>query len=165
VFVNVSERAMRSRRFWESLPVDLTGVVVELHELRDGLDDRTVGLYLDRFRASGARVGLDDLGVDTTDLDRIVTLGPDIVKIDRSLVIGCDVNEGQAAVVRMLVDFALQHGAEVCVEGVETPGELEAVRAAGVTYVQGYLIGRPQPEWLDAPVLEHGRPAVADPVA
>jgi diguanylate cyclase (GGDEF)-like protein len=165
VFVNVSERAMRSRRFWESLPVDLTGVVVELHELRDGLDDRTVGLYLDRFRASGARVGLDDLGVDTRDLDRIVALSPDIVKVDRSLVMGCDVNEGQAAVVRMLVDFALQHGAEVCVEGVETPGELATVRAAGVTYVQGYLIGRPQPDWLAAPVVEHGRPAVADPVA
>ncbi len=164
VFVNVSERAMRSRRFWESLPVDLTGVVVELHEVRDGLDDRTVGLYLDRFRAGGARVGLDDLGVHTTDLDRILVLNPDIVKVDRSLVTGCDVNEGQAAVVRMLVDFALEHGAEVCVEGVETPGELEVVRAAGVTYVQGYLVGRPQPEWLAQPVVDRGRPSVADPV-
>ncbi len=165
VFVNVSERAMRSRRFWESLPVDLTGVVVELHELRDGLDDRTVGLYLDRFRACGARVGLDDLGVHASDLDRILALNPDIVKVDRSLVTGCDVNEGQAAVVRMLVEFALEHGAEVCVEGVETPGELEVVRAAGVTYVQGYLVGRPQPQWLVTPVTDRGRPTVTDPVA
>ena len=76
VFVNVSERAMRSRRFWESLPVDLTGVVVELHEGRDGLEDRTVALYLDRFRACGARIGLDDLGARPGDLDRILACAP-----------------------------------------------------------------------------------------
>ncbi len=161
MFVNVSERAMRSRRFWEALPVDLTGVVVELHEERDGLDDRTVGLYLDRFRAAGARIGLDDLGARPGELDRIVALRPDIVKVDRSLVSGCDLNEGRAAMVGMLVDFALAHGAEVCVEGVETPGELAAVRAAGATYVQGYLVGRPEPEWVT--VAAAGRP-VADPI-
>jgi EAL domain-containing protein (putative c-di-GMP-specific phosphodiesterase class I) len=164
VFVNVSERAMRSPRFWESLPVDLTGVVVELHEVRDGLDERTVGLFLDRFRACGARIGLDDLGERTGDLDRIVALQPDIVKVDRSLVTGCDHNPGQAAVVRMLVEFALAHGAEVCVEGVETPGELAVVRAAGATYVQGFLTGRPEPHWLAAPVVDRGRPALADPI-
>jgi diguanylate cyclase (GGDEF)-like protein len=164
VFVNVSERAMRSRRFWESLPVDLTGVVVELHEERDGLEDRTVALYLDRFRACGARIGLDDLGARPGDLDRILALRPDIVKVDRSLVTGCDLNQGQAAMVRMLVDFALLHGAEVCVEGVETPGELALVQAIGATYVQGFLIGRPEAQWLSGPVVDRGRPAVTDPV-
>jgi diguanylate cyclase (GGDEF)-like protein len=164
LYVNVSERAMRSRRFWEALPVDLTGVVVELHEERDGLDDRTVDLYLDRFRACGARIGLDDLGARPGELDRILALRPDIVKVDRGLVAGCDQNEGQAAMLRMLVEFALTHGAEVCVEGVETPGELATVRATRATYVQGYLVGRPQPEWMTVPGAEHGRPALAVPV-
>lgn len=164
VFVNVSERAMRSQRFWDALPVDLTGVVVELHEERDGLDDRTVGLYLDRFRASGARIGLDDLGARPGELDRILALRPDIVKVDRGLVAGCDRNAAQAAMLRMLVGFALAHDAEVCVEGVETPGELAAVREAGATYVQGFLVGRPEPQWLAGPQADHGRPAVADPI-
>ena len=164
MFVNVSERAMRSPRFWDALPVDLTGVVVELHEERDGLDDRTVGLYLDRFRACGARIGLDDLGARPGELDRILALRPDIVKVDRGLVSGCDLNQGQAAMLRMLVDFALAHGAEVCVEGVETPSELAMVRAIGATYVQGYLVGRPQPEWLTAAEADRGRPALADPI-
>ncbi len=164
MFVNVSERAMRSRRFWDALPVDLTGVVVELHEERDGLDDRTVDLYLDRFRACGARIGLDDLGARPGELDRILALRPDVVKVDRGLVAGCDQNEGQAAMLRMLVEFALKHGAEVCVEGVETPGELATVRAAGATYVQGYLVGRPQSEWMTVPEVDHGRPALADPI-
>jgi diguanylate cyclase (GGDEF)-like protein len=148
LYVNVSERAMRSARFWDRLPDDLSGVVVELHEDRDGLDDDTVAEYLQRFRDRNARIGMDDLGVRATDLARIVTLRPDIVKIDRSLVAGCDVNGGQADVVRMLVDFGRSRGVEVCVEGVETPGELAVVRDAGATLVQGYLVGRPQPDWV-----------------
>ncbi len=148
LFVNVSERAMRSPRFWEAMPHDMHGLVIELHEDRHGLDDATVRGYLDRFRVRGARIGLDDLGVRATDLARIVSLRPDVAKIDRSLVAGCDLQEGQAEVIRMLVDFARAHGVEVCVEGVETPGELAAVRAAGSTYVQGYLTGRPDRDWV-----------------
>jgi diguanylate cyclase (GGDEF)-like protein len=147
LFVNVSERAMRSARFWEGLPDDLRGVVMELHEDRDGLDDATVREYLERFRRRGARIGMDDLGVRATDLARVVTLQPDIVKIDRSIVAGCDVNGGQSDVIHMLVDFARHRGVEVCVEGVETPGELAVVRAAGATLVQGYLVARPAPSW------------------
>ncbi|MBA2464668.1 MAG: GGDEF and EAL domain-containing protein [Nocardioidaceae bacterium] len=162
LFVNVSERAMRSQRFWDAVPHDLTGIVVELHEDRDGLDDLTVLGYLNRFRAKGARIGLDDLGVRATDLARIVSLRPEVVKIDRSLVAGCDLNRGRDAVIRMLVEFASAHGGEVCVEGVETPGELAVVRAAGSTYVQGYLFGRPEPDWV-GPVPVAGR--LAPPVA
>ncbi len=148
LFVNVSERAMQSERFWEAVPEDLTGIVVELHEDRHGLDDVTVGRLLDRFRRRGARIGLDDLGVRATDLARIVSLRPDIVTIDRSLVAGCDLSPGQDAVIRMLVDFAEAHDAQVCVEGIETPGELEVVRASGATYAQGYLLGRPDAGWV-----------------
>ena len=69
-------------------------------------------------------------------------------------------------VIRMLVEFASAHGGEVCVEGVETPGELAVVRAAGSTYVQGYLFGRPEPDWV-GPVPVAGRlaPPVAGPAA
>ena len=149
VFVNVTERTMRSSRFWEAVPADLTGVVVELHEDRDGLDDETVSGYLDRFRAKGARIALDDLGGGATDLTRITTLRPDIAKIDLSLVRGCDLDPGQAEVIRMLARFCRSRGVEVCAEGVETPGELATVRAAGCHLVQGYLVGRPEPEWLE----------------
>ncbi len=147
LYVNVSERAMRSRRFWDELPFDLHGVVIELHENRDGLDDETLVGYLDRFRARGARIGLDDLGVRGTDLARIANLCPDIVKLDRSRVEGCDQRPAQLALLKELVDFSLDFGVAVCVEGVETEGELAAVRETGATLVQGFLLGRPQVEW------------------
>ena len=148
IHVNVSELAMRSPRFWRDLPADLTDVVVELHEGRPGLDDGALVGYLDRFRDRGARIGLDDVGSRATDLPRIVTLRPDMVKIDRTLVRGCHLRPGRADVIRVLADFARQRGADVCVEGVETDPELVTVRSAGVDLVQGYLVGRPEPDWL-----------------
>ena len=41
---------MRSPTFWGTVPSRLDGVVMELHEGRDGLDDSTVSRMLDRFR-------------------------------------------------------------------------------------------------------------------
>ena len=147
---NVSVRAARSPRFWDALPGDLTGLVVELREDRDGLDDATLRTYVERFRGLGARIALDGIGVRATDLARVVTLRPDMVKVDRSLVQGCEGSEGQVEVIRMLVDFARSHGAEPCVAGVETAEAFATVRSTGTELVQGFLVAHPQESW-DAP--------------
>ncbi len=41
---------------------------------------------MNRFRGRGARIGLDDLGVRAHDLTRVLSLRPDVIKIDRTLV-------------------------------------------------------------------------------
>ncbi|RLV48546.1 bifunctional diguanylate cyclase/phosphodiesterase [Nocardioides mangrovicus] len=150
VFVNASERAMRSEAFWAGLPHDLRGVVVELVETRDGLSDDGLVAMLGRFRERGARIALDDVGSSATDFARIAALRPDIAKIDRSLVSGCDTDPAQGEVLAMLVGFARRHGVQVVIEGVETPGELEVARTVGAALAQGYLLGRPEPAWPGA---------------
>jgi diguanylate cyclase (GGDEF)-like protein len=149
VFVNVSERAMTSPHFWQSLPSRLDGVVMELHEGRHGLDDTTLSRMLDRFRDRGARICLDDLVASQDDLDRIVSLRPDLVKVDRSLVTGCDTHPEKLERVEQLLTFARGYGVAVCAEGVETVEELVTLRTLGVPYVQGYLLGRPESHWIE----------------
>lgn len=159
LFVNVSERAMSSSHFWASMPTRLDHVVVELHEVRHGLDDATIARMLDGFRDRGARVCLDDLVASPDDLDRIVSLRPDLVKVDRSLVAGCDTHPGQVADIDRLLCLARAHHVGVCAEGVETPSELSTLRDLGVTHVQGYLLGRPQRQWVEPlqPALRLGQ--------
>jgi EAL domain-containing protein (putative c-di-GMP-specific phosphodiesterase class I) len=149
LFVNVSERAMTSAHFWQTMPARLDGVVMELHETRHGLDDDAISRMLDRFRSRGARICLDDLVASTADLDRIVSLRPDVVKIDRSLVDGCDTDPAKAAGIERLLGFATGYGVQVCAEGVETVEELVTLRSLGVPLVQGYLLGRPEGEWIE----------------
>jgi diguanylate cyclase (GGDEF)-like protein len=149
LFINVSERAMTSALFWQTMPPRLDGVVMELHETRHGLDDTAVSRMLDRFRSRGARVCLDDLVASTADLDRIVSLRPDLVKVDRSLVAGCDTDPEKVAGIERLLGFANGYGVGVCAEGVETVEELTTLRDLGVPLVQGYLLGRPEGEWIE----------------
>jgi EAL domain-containing protein (putative c-di-GMP-specific phosphodiesterase class I) len=149
IFVKASEMSMRTQRFWQELSSDLTDVVVELHEGRAGLDDVTVGGYLDRLRSRGAQIGLDDVGNRATDLPRIAALRPDVVKIDRSLVRDCHRATARADVLRDLATFARRRGADVCAEGVETEEELAVVIASAANLVQGFLLGAPRPGWVE----------------
>jgi diguanylate cyclase (GGDEF)-like protein len=156
LFVNVSERAMISPQFWDAVPSELGGVVVELHESRHGLDDAAIGSLLGRFRDRGARTCLDDLVATELDLERIGSLRPDYVKIDRSLVSGCDASPSKRAGILSLVGTSRTHGVEVIAEGIETPGELATLRLIGVPLLQGHLLGRPAQHWVDplrAPLL------------
>ncbi len=149
LFVNVSERAMVSAQFWEAVPARLDGVVVELHESRHGLADSEIAILLDRFRERGARTCLDDLVDCELDIERIGALRPDYIKIDRSLVSGCDASPSQRAGILRLVAAARRYGVPVIAEGIETPGELAVLRLMGVPLLQGHLLGRPERHWVD----------------
>lgn len=59
------------------------------------------------------------------------------------LVRGCDGDPTRRAIIASLVTLAHRTGSQVVAEGVETQGELEAVRWLGVDFVQGFLIAAP----------------------
>ena len=75
---------------------------------------------LDRgLRAFGVRTALDDFGAGHAALAHLAALHVDVLKIDRSFVIGME-SERDAAIVRTLVDLGRRLGPQVVAEGVET---------------------------------------------
>jgi EAL domain-containing protein (putative c-di-GMP-specific phosphodiesterase class I) len=97
-------------------------------------------------------LSIDDVGAGFSSLRHIVVTGPDVIKIDRSIVSGLDHDPVLAKLVVSLVEFAHGCGVRVVAEGVETPAEHAMLRSAGVDYGQGWLFGRPAPAAvLDAP--------------
>jgi len=72
------------------------------------------------------------------------------VKLDRSLVESVNVQPTKAAVIKAFVGFAEDTGALICAEGIETAGELHVVRALGSATGQGFLLGRPDSDWVPA---------------
>ncbi len=99
-----------------------------LHEVRD---------------RCGARIVVDDFGAGYSDLQRVLALHPDIVKLDMSLIRELDRSTAQQRYVQELVETCHELGALVVAEGIETVEELEAVSSAGADFGQGYLLGRP----------------------
>ena len=147
LYVNASARALTSSRFWASMPARLDTLVVELTEDLEHVDGATLADAVARLRARGASVALDDLGAGVGEFHRMAALRPDVVKADRSLVHGCASQAGQAAVLQGLVAYARAVGAQVCAEGVENIADLDHLGELGVTLAQGFLLGRPDPNW------------------
>jgi EAL domain-containing protein (putative c-di-GMP-specific phosphodiesterase class I) len=118
-------------------------VIVELTE-HNAIDDYP-GLVdsLGSLRHRGTRISIDDTGSGYSSLAHILKLAPDLIKLDRDLVSGIDVDPVRRALAASLVSFAAETGAQIVAEGVETEDELAVLRQLGLRYAQGYYLGRP----------------------
>lgn len=86
---------------------------------------------------------VDDLGAGHSNLKRVLDLEPDVVKLDRELIIELDKSRRQQILVRAVTGLCRELGATVVAEGIETLDELKAVRDCGVDFAQGYLLAKP----------------------
>ena len=99
---------------------------------------------LEGIRALGVAIAIDDFGTGYSSLARLSRLPVDVIKIDRSFVVELDTPRGHA-VLAGVVTLAHAIGAHVIAEGVETLGQLTALRDLGVESACGYLLARPGP--------------------
>jgi EAL domain-containing protein (putative c-di-GMP-specific phosphodiesterase class I) len=119
-------------------------VVLELTEHAQVEDYPRLERALADLRSRGMRLAVDDAGSGYASLQHILSLSPDIIKLDCVLTRGVDTDPARRALASALVGFARDIGALIVAEGVETPGELEVLREIGVTHGQGYYLGHPQ---------------------
>ena len=100
---------------------------------------------IDRLRAMGFRIAVDDLGAGYAGLSSFSQLEPDIVKLDMSLVRGVDSSTSKSSLVRSMIQVCTQElGMRVVCEGVETTAERDTLERLGADLLQGYLFARPE---------------------
>jgi EAL domain-containing protein (putative c-di-GMP-specific phosphodiesterase class I) len=144
--------------------VDSQRVVVELTEHLRVEDYRSLVRAVRSIRATGARLAIDDTGAGYATFSSILNLAPDLIKLDRILTTSIDVDPARQALAGALVSFAAATRAKVIAEGIETVGELDAIRQLGIGYGQGYLLGRPgPPARLARQATSHRPPTPAQP--
>ncbi|MCU1691084.1 MAG: hypothetical protein JWM64_175 [Frankiales bacterium] len=146
LFVNVSASTLLDPRF-EEVQALLPLHVLELSE-RDRIEDYARLLpRLRAWRAQGVGLAVDDVGAGYANMAHVLQLEPAYVKIDRFIVAGLDRDPRRRALVAALHALASTSGACSVAEGVERPEELAVLRELGVDLAQGYLLGRPGPDW------------------
>jgi EAL domain-containing protein (putative c-di-GMP-specific phosphodiesterase class I) len=100
---------------------------------------------LEKIRALGIEISLDDFGTGFSSLAYLTRLPLSIIKIDQTFVRGASENPSDAAIVRWVAQLAEELSLRVVAEGVETQEQLDFVRRAGCAEAQGYFFSRPVP--------------------
>jgi EAL domain-containing protein (putative c-di-GMP-specific phosphodiesterase class I) len=114
-------------------------IVVEIIESRAN-DLDALWQFVETYRAQGFIIGLDDVGVGYSNLDRIPLLKPDVLKIDRGLIRGIAHEYHKQEAFKSLVGLAHATGALVVAEGVEAEDEASWALELGADLLQGYYL-------------------------
>jgi diguanylate cyclase len=130
-------------------------VVLEVTETEAIRDYGRARARIQQLREVGFRVALDDLGSGYSSLNLLAQLEPDIVKLDMELVRGIERGGRTARLVQHLIEFCRGEGLATIAEGIETESELRAVAELNVDFVQGYLLGRPEPPFSSILPADH----------
>lgn len=143
--INVSLHALTSPEVQAALSGDLMGVMLEMTEQLDV--EPTVALVqtLRSLRRRGAVIAIDDWGCGFSNLDRLLMLRPEILKLDMSLIKSLD-SPYHRTTIAAVVSWADTVGAKVCAEGIETEDQWRTLQELGVHMGQGYYFGRPGPQ-------------------
>jgi EAL domain-containing protein (putative c-di-GMP-specific phosphodiesterase class I) len=98
----------------------------------------------------GLRVAIDDFGSGFANMSYLRDLPVDVIKVDRALV-GTRPTRRDEAILRAVAAVAAAVGADVLLEGIETPDQLDLARRVGVRFGQGMLLGPPVPPGATPP--------------
>jgi diguanylate cyclase len=97
-------------------------------------------------KALGIALSIDDFGTGYSSFSYLKRFPLNELKIDRSFVTDLPGGERDMAIVRTITRLGHDLGLTVVAEGVETEGQLQALREAGCDEFQGFLFSKPVPE-------------------
>lgn len=118
-------------------------VVLEITERSTITSINQVRERTSRLREMGFRIAVDDLGAGYAGLTSFVSLDPDVVKLDMSLVRDATSSPTKQRVIRSITRLCHETDTLVVAEGIETAAERDTVVALGCDLVQGYFVGKP----------------------
>ncbi|ADY56290.1 diguanylate cyclase/phosphodiesterase [Syntrophobotulus glycolicus DSM 8271] len=118
-------------------------IVIEINETKVQ-DNTALKKFTDTYRKLGFMVAIDDVGTGFSNMDRILLIKPDMIKIDISLVRNINNDYYKQGVFKSLVNLANEIGALVIAEGAETEEEAIQILRLGGQMIQGYFFAKPQ---------------------
>ena len=131
----------------EQLGLKPTDIVIEITEGSSITDFGLLKECVNKYREMGFAFALDDLGEGFSSLRLWSEIAPDYVKIDKHFIHNIHNDAVKLEFVRAIQKIASESGCLTIAEGVETSDELAVVKDLKINYAQGYLFGRPLPQF------------------
>ncbi len=146
----IAHHAREWFRTLEVLELPPERVVFEVSGNMEWTQARAIAQHLQRIRAAGIQIALDDVGTLYPWLYHVLWLEPDYLKVERGFVEGIEHSPRKQAIVDGLNRLAQRVDARLIIEGIETRAEWQTVQDLDVPFVQGFWLGLPLPadKWM-----------------
>jgi len=130
-------------------------IVIEISESEFQGDMELLVELICRYRQAGCKIAIDDVGCGFSNMDRIIHLHPNFLKIDASLVKKSGQEELTACLLESMGLFSERMGLELIFEGIENREQFTAGLRAGARHYQGFFFSSPGPRLLSEENWSH----------
>ena len=124
-------------------------IIFEFTEVEKMRDAAHVANIIKTYKALGFKTAIDDFGAGHSNFERVWNLKPDLVKLDRTLLVRALSSDKTKSLLNSLVDLLHQAGCLVVIEGVEDEEQALIAMDSGADFIQGYYFARPQEKPLE----------------
>ena len=121
----------------EEFNVDRSRIIIEITESKGDLDKLVEIARV--YRRHGLKIAIDDFGAGFSQLERVMAIQPDIIKLDMQLFQSAAKGGIASDVVHLISRLAKRTGCRIVCEGVETDDDFHFGLNCGAQYMQGYL--------------------------
>lgn len=148
--VNVSQAQFSHPLFLQSLQRALSdsrvppaNLELEITESMAMTDPELLISLLNKIKAMGVRISIDDFGTGFSSLSHLQKLNVDKLKIDRAFVNEISYKNNEASIAKMIVQLSQSLKLDIIAEGVETEEQAKVLMSFGCDYAQGFLYAKP----------------------
>lgn len=127
----------------EKYNIPYSKIFIEITEKSSLRELDSIGTAAEFYRELGFRIAMDDVGSESSNLERIGVIQPEIIKVDLTILKRSIQSRSFHSVLEYLKEISLGIGADLLYEGVETTDELNRAVDSGARFLQGYLLGMP----------------------
>ncbi|MBP5491624.1 MAG: EAL domain-containing protein [Clostridiales bacterium] len=131
-------------------PENFTFEILENEEIEDY---NVLVAFADRVHELGGKIAIDDFGSGFSNLQHILSIHSDFIKIDGSIIRKCCVNKDSENIIALITGWKKlsSHQISIVAEYVENQDIQDKLVSYGVDFSQGYLFSKPASELLDLP--------------
>jgi len=145
--INNSENGVATvtKEYTDELGLEYSSISLEIVESKIECSKK-LSEFVDHYRRLGYYVSLDDFGAMHSNLNRIVSSKPDIIKIDIELIKNVSTNYYQQSIISSIIALAKKTGSLTLAEGLETKEDIIMCYELGVDLYQGFYFYKPCPD-------------------
>ncbi len=124
---------------------DPSRIIIEFVESENYNDSKKLHNFLNAIRSLGCKIAVDDFGVGYSTYTSIISLKPDFIKIDGTIIKDLVTNNDNNLILESICYMSKLIGSKIVAEFVENKDIQDILKDNNVQYSQGYHFAKPEP--------------------